>query len=616
MKMSKYHRDMIIAFVLTAALFLHYSRLAGRGDLSFLVIASFVGLVPVLIGAYQALREREWASMDMLASIALVFSLLSREWPSAVFIGLMLAAARILDDVTRDRTEKSIRGLLKLRPESAKVERDGKLIPTPLKNIQVGDIVVVDIDERIPIDGVVIAGTAAVNESSLTGESLPIEKHTGSQVMSSTLVQSGNLHIRTTLVGEDTTLERVIRLVESAREEKPATQTLGEKFGKFYLISIFAASILLYLFTQNLSLVLAVVLVVCADDIAVAIPIAYLRAIQLAARSGIVVKGSKHLEALGQIKTIVFDKTGTLTTGVLVVAEIYPFDSRSQDEVLQTALLASIRSSHPLSKAIVAFAEQSGLDCPLPDQADEQGGKGIIAQKNGNTILVGKQIFLEEHGVVFSPAALAAAKQESTKGKALSYVAKNQELFGFILAHDQVKENAALAIADLRLLGVEKVVMLTGDNASTAERIARKLHIDEWHAELLPENKVEIIRKLELAGSVAMVGDGINDAAALSIATVGIAMGGLGTEGTIESAQIVLMRDDLSTLPIAMRIAQTARRISLEDFVIWGITNVFGLALVFGGVIGPAGAAAYNFLSDFLPLGNSVRVKTAYRKAR
>jgi heavy metal translocating P-type ATPase len=546
--------------------------------------------------------------MDLLASIALVFSLLSGEWVSAIFIELMLAAARILEDVTKDRTERSIRGLLKLRPELAQVEQGGTLVKTKLKDIRVGDIVVVSLGERIPVDGVVLSGEGSVNESTLTGESLPIDKKEGSRVMSSTLVESGSLRVRTTHTGKDTTLERVIRLVESAREEKPSAQTLGEKFGKIYLISIFIGAACIYFFTQNLSLLLAVVLVVCADDVAVAIPIAYLRAIRTSAAHGVIVKGGKHLELLGQIKTIVFDKTGTLTTGKLVISSVATIEGESEKEVVEAGLVAACRSSHPFSKALQQYAKQKGLEPSLPDSVEEKGGMGIIATKGDTKIVTGRKIFLEEMNIQIPETLFTLSEKDAEQGKSISYIAKDSKCIGFFSASDTPKPDAKTTLAHLRTLGVKKFVMLSGDNARTAESIAREIGIDEWHAELKPEDKVEAIRRLQSKEHVAMVGDGVNDAAALSIASVGIAMGGLGSEGTIESAQIVLMRDDLKALPMAIQIAHSARRVSKQDFYIWGSTNLLGLILVFGGVIGPAGAAAYNFLSDFLPLANSLRV--------
>lgn len=607
--MTRYHFDLGLSFLLLTVLGLHYGNLLGAVDEPMLVAAAFGGTLPVLWRAGLAVREHEWASMDMLASVALVFSLLSAQWPSAVFIALMLAAARILDELTHDRTEKSIRGLLSLRPLTAKVERVGKIVVVPAGEVVVGDIVVADIGERIAVDGDIISGEATINEASLTGESLPVEKAVGAKAMSSTLVASGSIRIRTTKVGKDTTLERIIALVESSRDEKPKAQTLGEQFGKMYLITIFIASGGLYFFTHNLPLVLSVVLVVCADDVAIAIPLAYLRAIGSAASRGIIVKGGKHLEVLGQAKIVVFDKTGTLTEGKLSVADVVAVEGTIKDMVIETGALAARRSSHPVAHALVAYADAQKFPATFPDESEERGGQGIVARKDGARIVVGKTVFLKTLEIPIPPSLEEQANKESDKGRTVSYVAREGTVLGFFAVADTLKQNARESIKALKALGVNKVVMLTGDNERVAQAIAGEIGIDVIHANLMPEDKIAQVKLFQKEGVTVMVGDGVNDAAALAGADVGVAMGALGSEGAIESAEIVLMRDDLSTLADAMRLARSARRVSVEDFFIWGITNAAGLALVFGGIIGPSGAAAYNFISDFFPLANSLRVR-------
>ncbi len=565
--------------------------------------------MPVLWGVYQSIKAREWASMDLLASVALIFSIISREWTSVIFIALMLAAARMLDSVTKDHTEKSIKGLLKLRSNEATIERNGVMGKVATDDIALDDIVVVGLGERIPVDGVVLSGDAAVDESSLTGESLPVDKNVGSGVMSSTLVRSGSLRIKTERIGKDTTLERIIALVESAQSEKPSSQTLGERFGKIYLISIFIGSALLYLLTSNLPLVLAVVLVVCADDVAVAIPIAYLRAIKAASKDGVIVKGSKHLETLGNIDTIVFDKTGTLTKGELTVRDLIPAPGRTEHEVLRWGMLASMQSKHPLSRAFVAHAKELGVGETFPDTAEEKGGKGIVATRGTDTVVLGKRVLMDDHGIAVPDAVTATAEEKAAQGRSVSYIAVNGQLVGCFTASDTIKDNAPESLRKLQALGVKNIVMLTGDSELAAQAIAKELGVTAWQADLLPEQKVDAIRKLQVQQPVAMVGDGVNDTAALSIAAVGIAMGGLGSEATLDAAEIILMRDDLAALPHTIEIARRTRDVSIQDFWIWGISNIFGLLLVFGGVIGPAGAAAYNFLSDFIPLFNSLRIR-------
>lgn len=606
----RYKLDLVLSVVLVLILGLHYARLLSAFDAYFLLGAAIIGTLPVFWSAARAVYEREWASMDMLASIALAFSLFAAQWSSAVFIALMLAAARILGSLTAERVEKSITGLLKLRPDTVKVEQHGRIETIPLAEVKEGDIVVVDLGERVPIDGTIINGSAAIDESSLTGESLPVEKTSGAKVYSSTLVANGNIHIQTERVGKETTLERIIALVESARAEKPKTQTLGEKFGKAYLIGVFICATVLLVATQNISLVLAVVLVVCADDIAVAIPIAYLRGISAAAKRGVIVKGARHLELLGKAQIIVFDKTGTLTKGKLAVSEVVAAAGHSEKEVLEAGVLAARRSKHPLSRAFVAHALSNGVVGSEPESVEEVSGKGIIAHTSNETVMIGRESFLEFQGITIPAELKMKSTTHSSEGRSVSYIAHNNTAIGFVAVSDEVKENAKMAIAELKRLGIAKVVMLTGDNEHVARSVAGQIGIDDFRAALLPEDKVGVIKELLNEGVVVMVGDGVNDAAALSVANVGVAMGALGVDGAIESAEIVLMRDDLMTIPETMQLAHQVTRVSVEDFWIWGITNVAGLALVFGGFMGPSGAAAYNFISDFFPLFNSFRVRT------
>jgi Cd2+/Zn2+-exporting ATPase len=285
--------DISVSILALIVLALHYTKTLTQYDEIILILGAIIGTIPVIVGAIQGLIKKDWASMDMLASIALVFSILDSEWASAVFITLMLSSARILENITEDKTEKNIKSLLKLRPEKALVERNGQTQKINISEIRLGDTVIVDVSERIPIDGTILSGQGSIDESSLTGESLPVDKTTGQKVKSSTLVISGSFKIIAEKVGNDTTFERIIDLIERSRKEKPRSATMGEKFGKTYLIFMLIGSILIYILTKNTSLVLAIVLVVCADDVAVAIPLAYLRAISSATKRGIIIKGGR-----------------------------------------------------------------------------------------------------------------------------------------------------------------------------------------------------------------------------------------------------------------------------------------------------------------------------------
>lgn len=605
----EYVSDILLSICLVLVLVAHQLKLFPFLGNDLLIIFTFFGTLPVFISAVSLVGKKEWASMDMLASIALIFSILSKEWSSAVFISLMLSSARILEKITEKKTRKSIDSLLKLRPEKAKVEKDGLIKEIKAEDVKIGDIVVVDVGEYIPIDGIVVEGNASVNESSLTGESIPVEKDIDKKVASGTLVVSGSIRIKTLLIGKDTTLEKIIALIEQAEDEKPQTQTIGEKFGKFYLVSVFFGSAILFIITNNLPLVLSVVLVVCADDIAIAIPLGYLRAIGQAAKQGVIIKGGKHLEALGKIDVIVFDKTGTLTTGKLKVKSIYASSKITEEELIRLGGVASRRSEHPISIAVTEYATEKGEKEEYPEDADVVGGRGVIAKIKGVDVALGRDLFMQEKNFSFDENLKKKAEEFEEQGESISYLAKNGEVVGFFTAGDSIKEDAKQAISDLYALGVKKIVMLSGDNERSARSVAKKVGIKDFHANLLPEDKLKRLKEFHKKYKVAMVGDGVNDAASLKISDVGIAMGALGSDSAIESADIVLMHDNLSAIPRIMTLARGAHSISLQAFGIWVVTNAFGLVLVFSGMIGPSGAAAYNFISDFFPLMNSLRIK-------
>ncbi len=586
----------------------HFAVFGVKVDEWWLILASIIGTIPVVFSAGRAVIARE-ISMDVLAGVALVFSLIGKEWKSAIFIALMLCAARVLTKWNEARTERNIEGLLKLRPETARVRKGSEIVEVKIEDIKIGDIIVAELGSRIPVDGVVVSGTASVDESSLTGESVPVDKTEGAKTFSSTLVSSGSIDIRAEKVGKETTLERMIDLVSNARDQKPTISTMGEKFGKIYIISIFVATIVLYVTTHNLSMVLAVVLVVCADDVAIAVPLAFLSAIGVAARQGVIVKGSSYLEEIGKARAFVFDKTGTITKGVLHVESVVAFQDFTEAGVISSVYSLAVESNHPLSKAIARYGQDNGIKHESVDSFEEYGGKGMGGVVTGKKVVMGKIDFLEGQNVSVSNEARELIEKEKSDGKTITTIAINGRVAGVIGVMDEIKPNVKVTLEELRKLGVKDIVMLTGDNKYVAARIAKEVGITDFHADLLPEDKLRMIQELSKKdGVTVMVGDGVNDAAALQIANIGVAMGAIGYDAAIESADIVLMKDDISRLVEVMKLSRYLRVVSIQDFWIWGITNIFGLALVFTGVIGPTGAAAYNFISDFIPLFNSLKV--------
>ncbi len=538
-----------IALIIISSLFLILFFFNPETVFNFLVGVAIVGFLPVFFSAVKALIHKR-LTIDLLASVALTFSLLFREWGSAVFINLMLTSARILASYTEARSRRAIKSLLKFKPHKARIEKNGKLIEIPLNEIKKGDLVVVDLGERIPVDGIVEKGEASIDQSSLTGESIPVAKVKGDQVLSSTIIVSGNLIIKTEKIGKETTLEKIINLIEESQSNKAEINSIADKFTRWYVLITFVGSFILYFYLGNSSLVLAVLLVTCADDIAVAIPLAFLTAIGHAAKRGVIIKGSNFIEGLAKLKVIVVDKTGTLTRGKLKVEKVFAFDEIKQEEVLKLAGIVSLFSNHPAAKAIVNYTKEKRIAIDEPKELKELAGKGAMAIYKNKKIISGKLSFFQELKIKISSHQLGDINKEKEKGLNVTLIGYDGELIGFIALADELRPKTEVAISEFKKLGIEKIVMLTGDNEKIAKRIADKVGISEFHANLLPEDKLKYLKKyLSKDYKLAMIGDGVNDAAALSLADIGIAMGVIGSDVTIESADVALMKDDFSKLP-------------------------------------------------------------------
>lgn len=602
--------DKILLVVLAVILAVHYARIVPSSiDSGLLIFFASLATLPVLLSALRSLKNRK-ISVDLLAGIALVVSLLSQEWASAVFINLMLASARIFAAYTSDKSRSAIKSLLKLRPEKVKVKRGEEIKEELISNIKKGDIVIIESGERIPVDGIVESGHASVNQSSLTGESLPVDKKEGDEVFSSTLNVSGDLIVRAEKVGADTTLEKIIRLVEESQKNKIGIKTTADKFTTVYIAVTIIGALALYFSFHNIQLVLAVLLVTCADDIAVAIPMAFSAAIGRAAQRGIIVKGGSFLEGLTKVRTLIVDKTGTLTKGKLKVENIYPFDAENKMEILKLAATAGFFSEHPVSVAVRNYAGQEKINFEKPKKFQEFPGKGVTAELEKGKVVCGRAVFLQEQGIKLEKAEMEKIKKIEEEGaKSVIMIGYENRLYGFIALADEVKSDAKETIEKLKSMDVSDVIMLTGDNEKAAQKVASETGVTEYHANFLPQDKTEFIKK-RLGGKykVAMVGDGVNDAASLALADVGIAMGAIGSDASIEAADIALMKDDFSKIPEVIGIGQYVGKVSRQNFYMWGILNVTGLFLVFTGVLNPEKAAAFNFLTDFIPILNSLRL--------
>lgn len=603
------HTELAILALFSCAIILWiFNLIPPSVQAEVLWILAIIGIIPVIKSAWESITKKKF-NVDLLAAIALIFSLLSEEWGSLLFINLMLSSARILGLYTERRVRTSLESLAKLKPSKARVLRNNHSIEIPLSEVLIGELVIVNLGEQIPVDGTIFNGVATINQSSLTGESMPVLRATNDVVFATTVIASGHLTIRAKRVGAQTTFEHMIALVESSQKAKTRMKTTAERFASWYIGIILIVSTILYVVTADIKLILAVILVVCADDIAIAIPLAYVTSIGAAARRGIIIKSADFLERAAKITTLIVDKTGTLTIGNLAVKGVYAFGSFTSQHLLKIAGSACGHSNHPVSKAIVAYAKEQSVTITEPDHIEEFEGRGVKSMQGGHETLVGRIELLHEYKIIIDESVLQKINEIEGEGGNATLVVEDGTIVGLFSITDEIREGVRETVTALKEGGVSRVIMLTGDNESAAQRIAMGAGVDEYHARLLPEHKVSYLSThLGKNKTVAMVGDGVNDAAVITRADIGIAMGTIGTDAAIESADIILMKDDFRKLLELRTIARKVLSVAHQNFALWAIINSIGLYFVFTGVFDPSRAAAYNFLTDFIPIFNSLRL--------
>lgn len=575
-----------------------------------LMILSVLGLLPVLISAIRSLIKRE-ISVDLLASIALIFSIISAEWFSAGFITLMLAFARIFDLLTMAKTKSIIQSLMKYHVESVRLVVGETIKDIHIKEVKSGDLVIVDAGDKMPVDGIVISGNASVDESSLTGESELVSKKEGDKVFTSTINQSGSLIVKVTKIGADTTLSKIIALVEEASRKKSKAERLAGTFTKWYIVSVLFVSITLYLFGVSPQFILSILLVVCADDVAVAVPLSSTAAISGLAKRGVIVKGSSALEQVSRLRYVLTDKTGTLTKGKPKVVGIRAFGKFDESKVAEYFGMGAVMSNHAVSKAIINYLRENKLKIHSPHTSEEISGQGISFSHDKDQLFLGRLSFMEKEKIEINEEVKDAVTVEKDAGRGTALLAFNGKVIGLMSYVDELRPRMKEIIDETKILGVKEWHMLTGDNEKVAKVVSNELGLSNPHANMTPESKVDFVKKFQNQKRhgeiVAYIGDGVNDAASLALADLSIAMGGIGSDVAIEAADITIMHDHLNRLPQIIRTGKNVRRIMYQCFGTWTVTNLVGLALVLTGVIGPVGAAAYNFLTDFVPILNALR---------
>ncbi|WP_254533401.1 heavy metal translocating P-type ATPase [Natrinema gelatinilyticum] len=571
-----------------------------------LILAAVVGGYDIAKIAYHEVTNRT-LGIKTLVTLAAIGAIVIGEYWEAAAVVFLFSLGSYLEGRTMRKTRTALQELLEMTPATATVRRDGRLQEVPARKVDEGEIVVVKPGGKIPVDGTVVDGESAVNQAPVTGESAPVYKADSDEVYAGTVNQDGALEIRTTGSGSDTTLERIIRRVEEAQEAQSPTESLIDQFTKYYTPGIIALAVVAFAITQNAILSLTLLVIGCPGALVIGPPVSIVSAIGNAARSGVLMKGGDHLERAGKIDLVAFDKTGTLTKGetrvaaspsrkgengdaVLAVAGVEGVGV-TDNEVLAFAATAEKKSEHHLADAILDAARErptAAMDggtmvaqsdntavklqsIPDPDDFDVVAGKGVVAHAAGHELIVGNRALLDDRGIDIPKRITEYVHEREARGETVVHVVRDSTVIGAIAMRDELREAAPSVVAALQDAGIE-TVMLTGDNERTAAAIADEVGIDEYRAELLPEDKQTVIENYQTDRHVvAMVGDGINDAPSLATADVGIAMGAAGTDTAIETADMALMADDLDRIPYAVILSKATR---------WNVLENVGLAVL------------------------------------
>lgn len=573
------------------------------------VVAFAAGGYSGLMGAIEEARHGK-LDIDFLMIAAAIGAAAIGEWEEGALLLFLFTLSGALEEFAMERTRRAIEALADLRPAVARVRRDDNDVTIGVEELQMGDIVLVRPGERLPIDGLVTKGASALDQSPITGESVPVQKQAGDQVFAGTINGSGALEIEVEKLASESTLSKIIKLVEEAQQDTTPTQKFIDRFSQPYTYVVIGGTLLAMLlpvlfgnepFSDTLYRAMTLLVVASPCALIISTPASVLSAIAAAARNGVLFKGGAYLEKVAAINIVAFDKTGTLTHGKPTVTDLRPLSGYTDDDLLRIAASAELHSEHHLGQAIVALAKERGLSLETPVEFYAVPGHGLQAhfdrKDHRETIYIGNdKLFLNE-AMDFSPAIGMIGDSLQKQGKTAMLVVRRStiedtlghsrdwEVVGFIAVADTVRQEAKAAVAQLRALGIQRIAMLTGDNKAVAHNIASELGISEVYSDLLPEQKVEIVHKLAKEGQVAMIGDGVNDAPALATATVGIAMGAGGTDVALETADVVLMASDLSKLPFILNLGRQAERIVRQN-VIFSVGVI--LALVTATILLPA----------------------------
>lgn len=577
---------------------------------SLMIAAAAIAGLPILMKAVRALLVKN-ISIDLLVSIAAIGAVIIGEYWEAAAVTFLFAIGHALEAGTMNKTRSALAELVAVAPDVAVVMRGGHQVEIPAAEVLPDETVLVKNGSKVPVDGIVVDGNGTLDEASITGESIPVEKSAGDQVFAGTISASGFLQVRATGIGADTTLARIIHRVEEAQDTKARTQTFMEKFSSWYTPGIIMVALVAGLVTGNVVLALTLLVIGCPGALVISIPVAIVAGIGRGAKDGILIKGGEYLETSARISAVALDKTGTLTEGKPYLTDVSVLDpSMDRAEVLQWAARAEAGSEHPLARPIIDAARAAGLRIEgIPSSTEPVPGMGIVAVLDGKRVAVGNLPLVAAEGIADDGGAAQEVDRLAGLGRTPMVVTFDGRVSGVIAVADRLRPEAAAMIADLHATGVEKVIMLTGDNQRVADAVASTIGLDEVRAQMLPEDKLTVVQQLQAEGhTVAMVGDGVNDAPALATADIGVAMGAAGAGVAIETADIALMRDDLLMLPQAISLARRTIRVMRQNITIALVTVAVLLAGVFAGGVTMAIGMLVHQASVLLVIGNAMRL--------
>jgi Zn2+/Cd2+-exporting ATPase len=602
-----------------------YFPVTGPAGKILLCAAIVVSGWEVFPKALIALRNRA-LDMNVLMSLAVIGALAIDRWSEGAAVIVLFSVALMLETYSTSRARRAVQSLIALSPAQACVVREGGETITPAASVQPGDVVVIRPGERIPVDGLVIGGSSSVDQSTITGESVPVERSTGDTVYAGSLNERGALRVRATHRYEETTLAQIIHLIEAAEHQRAPIQSFIDRFAAVYTPAVLGLAVLVALlpplvagasFVDWLYRALVLLVIACPCALVISTPVTLVSALANGARNGVLIKGGRHLEAMASIRAIAFDKTGTLTEGRLTVTDVVSLDSLAGGEILQIVAAMEHHSEHHLAAALLHEMHHRDLAYLHlgVDEFDAIPGRGIAATVDGTRYFVGNRELGQERQF-WSPAAQEAASRFVREGKTTMVLGVEGRALGIIALRDSLRAECRSSVADLRSQGISHLVMLSGDHEDAAARMAGEAGVREWFAHLLPQEKVAAIRRLKgIHRSVAMVGDGINDAPALAAASVGIAMGAAGTDTTLETADIVLMGDNLKKLPYLVALGRYAMRIIRQNIalalalkIIFLVLSIAGISTLWMAILADDGAALAVIL-------NGLRVLTFRRSS-